>query len=181
MTATPQPSQPADDLRVPEGTFEKADQYECSAHGIVTEDGDCPACESPTAIDAGFAAMREHGNLVHDEEDHAGPCCIAVALAAAVPHLDAYARGRDAGLAEAFSGNDVKLIIEAARRTGRADAVAGAAGGWQALKDYLTETRAEAAELARANQFDLTIGAAFEAQVEILACTQAKMDELEQS
>ena len=52
---------------------------------------------------------------------------------------------------------------------------------WQALKDYLTETRADAAELARANQFDLTIGAAFEAQVEILACTQAKMDELEQS
>jgi hypothetical protein len=55
------------------------------------------------------------------------------------------------------------------------------AARWQALKDYLTETRADAAELARANQFDLTIGAAFEAQVEILACTQAKMDELEQS
>ena len=120
---------PGDDLRAPEGTFEKADQYECPAHGIVTEDGGCPACELPAAVDAGFAAMREHGNLAHDEEDHAGPCCVAVALAAAVPHLDAYADGRAAGLREAFSGNDMKLIIEAARRTGRADVPAAAAAG----------------------------------------------------
>jgi hypothetical protein len=30
------------------------------------------------AARAAFDAMREHGNQVHDEEDHAGPCCVAV-------------------------------------------------------------------------------------------------------
>jgi hypothetical protein len=55
-----------------------------------------PVGDSP--VRAAFAAMREHSRR-HAEEDFTDLCCVAAALGAAIPFLDAYKRGRAEGVA----------------------------------------------------------------------------------
>ena len=48
--------------------------------------------DEASPVRAAFNAMREHGRH-HAEEDYTDLCCVAAALAGAIPHLDAYKRG----------------------------------------------------------------------------------------